>query len=51
MTDSIKLNKTYLSNKDELRTVLLHEIQHRIDFKNTNRMLEGGELKKMQMVI
>lgn len=46
MTDSIKLNKTYLSNKDELRTVLLHEIQHRIDFKNTNRMLEGGELKK-----
>lgn len=44
--DSIKLNKKYLNNKEKLRTVLLHEIQHRIDFKNTNRVLEGGILEK-----
>jgi hypothetical protein len=46
MTDSIELNKKYLPNKDELRTVLLHEVQHRIDFKNTNRILKNGELRK-----
>ena len=46
MNDSIKINKRYITNRDELRTALLHEVQHRIDFRNTSRMVKDGELKK-----
>ena len=43
--DYITLTRKNIRNKDELRTALLHEIQHRIDFKNTNRVVKDGKLE------